>query len=114
MGVRPQEWIANGQRVGRDSLGAVLGDDEVLPMHQPVGAAMQAAAQLERQQPDQERGKEKAEAAQRISKPRLASAARMRSRPFIDLIGPRRFSTRCVQVAACSSWRWENFVISAS
>src|SRR5260370_40170263 len=42
---------------------------------------------------------------QRTSKPSLANAARILSRPFIDFSGPMRFSTRCVQVAACSSWR---------
>ena len=34
--------------------------------------------------------------------------------PFIDFSGPRRFSMRAVQVVACSSWRAENWAISAS
>ena len=49
-----------------------------------------------------------------ISKPSFLSEARIVSRPFIDLSGPRRFRTRCVQVAACRSCRAENFAISAS
>ena len=52
--------------------------------------------------------------AYRISNPSFFSDARIVSRPFIDFSGPRRFSTRCVQVPACSSWRAEKRLISAS
>lgn len=40
---------------------------------------------------------------QRIANPMRLSASRSRSRPFIDLIGPRRLRTLCVHVPACIS-----------